>query len=437
MNFFQPLDAIISGYAYESATTSLGVLEEGAQTKKWISAEMLCTLDNFIKVLLFSERIFVEGCAGENEGYAEPRNAIFGASENAKELFDAEGIFHSLPPFKGETKTIYSRIADVLKPVSATETPWFTVECSYASEQPLMIRQEMVTMDAFFIEYAIEQCGVHRFKPVFPGEHLYLGLRYSRVNTLGATHTIADIAGRRLRTLVREKMQRLNDLVFLGAPPIPTLPPIFVSRILHDCPNGSDIIQTLIEVRKSPAMIRFRKWAAKCMELIASEDVDKRAKALAAYDKLMNFSLDEDISGKDFSKGILNIIKDSLKGDVLGIASEVISPVMTYLCGFNLSVLHQFGGEKADIRNIDTFLKASFGDKFTRSEMDYVSTLLWLPDNLTDWKKENVQLVTMSERLDPLAPNLARPCFITTENPNDILNAQKAFEDLWKKGKRL
>jgi len=295
----------------------------------------------------------------------------------------------------------------------------------------------MVTMDAFFIEYAIEHGGIHRFKPVFPGEHLFLGLRQTRVDTLGATHTIADLAGRRLRTVVREKMQRLNDLVFLGAPPIPTLPPIFVSRILHDCPNRSDIIQTLIEVRKSPAMIRFRKWAAKCMELIVSEDVDKRAKALAAYDKLMNFSLDEDISGKDFSKGILNIIKDSLKGDVLGIASEVISPVMTYLGGFNLSVLHQFGGGKADIRNIDSFLKASFGDKFTRTEMDYVSTLLWLPDNLTDWKKENVQLVTMSERLDPLAPNLARPCFITTGNPNDILNAQKAFEDLWKKGKKL
>ena len=49
MSSFKSLDAVITGYAYENATTALGVLEEGTKTKKWISTEMLCTLDNFIK----------------------------------------------------------------------------------------------------------------------------------------------------------------------------------------------------------------------------------------------------------------------------------------------------------------------------------------------------------------------------------------------------
>ncbi len=57
MSALDLLNAVIKGYAYENATVALGVLEGGLKPGSWISTEMLCTLDNFLKVTFFSEQI--------------------------------------------------------------------------------------------------------------------------------------------------------------------------------------------------------------------------------------------------------------------------------------------------------------------------------------------------------------------------------------------
>ena len=54
-----PLDAVISGTAFEDATTAIGVLEKGSEGTGKISLEMLCTLDNFIQTVLFNEHIYL------------------------------------------------------------------------------------------------------------------------------------------------------------------------------------------------------------------------------------------------------------------------------------------------------------------------------------------------------------------------------------------
>jgi hypothetical protein len=81
---------------------ALGVLEADGKSG-WVSTEMMCTLDNFVKVALFSDRIFVH--EAHTELKAKPQGVearvtqgpIFGASAKSKALFDAEGIFHVLP----------------------------------------------------------------------------------------------------------------------------------------------------------------------------------------------------------------------------------------------------------------------------------------------------------------------------------------------------
>jgi len=445
MASFRPLDVVITGYAFENATTALGVLEEGNKAKRWISTEMLCTLDTFIKVLLFSDRIFFGGCAGETEGRATPRNPRFGASETARALFQENELFHPIDTFEGDGERAKAAVAAALKPVESFGDPFFVLTCSWKAKQ-LQIRQEMLTMDAFFIEYSIEHGGLSRFKPIFPGEHLYLGVRQQKVQSPMSTHTIADLAGRRIRMLVREKMRRINDLVSVGILPIPALPPVFVARTLYDSSRpsflsrilrrqskGSNIVRTLLEIRNSSAMIRFRKWISDCMELMTTKDVSKLERVRKTYDRLNAFALEDDITKEEFSKGALTIIGAVPKADVLAILKEVVSPVMKYYAGFPLGVLRGFGGHEGESIQVEQFLERTFSDKFTASEMDYISTLLELPDNLEDWKNEDMVFQTHAGRIDPGAPNLSRPCFIQTANTQHIANAEGDFAELFRK----
>jgi hypothetical protein len=424
-----PLDVYISGYAFENATTALGVLEEGRQTQRSISAEMLCTLDNFIKVVLFSERISVYGVADEKDGACVPRDAICGASPAAKHLFDQAGIFHFLQKIHVDEKEVYRRVASVLAPLNSLSEPLFAVTCRFSQAPVLIIQQEMVTLDSFLLEYLIDHAGLQRFKPIFPGEHLYLGLRRVRCEAQGPTRTVADLAGRRLRAVIRDKIQRANESVALmGHPPLPTTPPIFVAALLRECARGADLVPTLLEIRGSPALARFRRWAAQCEEFAASEELDKRTQASQAVAKVLKFSPQDDMSGKDFGKGVLNIIKDAKAGDVLGIVAEVLDPLLTFWGGLPLSALRAFSGANADPKHVDTFLQKTFNDKFDLTEMEYISSLLWLPDNLIDWKNLSVSFDVTSQRLVPGAPNLARPCFITTDNPNSVSKHEQRFE---------
>jgi hypothetical protein len=429
-----PLDAYISGYAYENATTALGVLEEGSATKRRVSAEMFCTLDNFIKVVLFSERIFLYGVLDEKDGRVFPRDAIFGGSQLAKRFFDQADIFHSLHQIQTDQQDVQRRVGAVLAPLNPESVPWFVINCLYSKQPLLIIHQELVSTDAYFLEYLIDHAGIQRFKPIFPGEHLYLGLRRIRCEAEGPTRTVADLAGRRLRDLIRARIECVNKSVALmGYPPLPTTPPVFIASLLQECAQGSDLVPTLLEIRRSPAMTRFRQWAAQCEEFAASEDLEKRTRAHEAVDKLLKFSPQSDMSAKTFGKSVLNMIKDAKAFDVLGIVGEVLDPLLTYWGGLPLSGLRSFGGKSADPKHIEAFLQKAFHDKFNRSEMEYISTLLGLPDNLTDWKTLPVSFDVTAKRLFSQAPNLSRPCFFTTDDPVQTSKADKDFDALWEK----
>ncbi|MFC5740619.1 hypothetical protein [Dyella tabacisoli] len=439
---FRPLDAVITGYAYENATTALGVLEEGRQTRRWISTEMLCTLDTFIKVVLFSDRIFFGGCAGEKDGFATPRNAEFGASATAKALFEKEGLFQPIDLFNGDKERAMAAVAATLKPVESFGDVSFVLTGDWKARQ-LQVRQEMLTMDAFFIEYSIEHGGLSRFKPVFPGEHLYLGLRQQRVPSPMSTHSIADLAGRRIRMLVRDKMRSLNELASVGVVPIPALPPIFVARTVYDASRssflsrmfhrqaeGANIVSTLLEIRNSSGMVHFRKWMSDCIELATTTDVAKLERFAKTYHMLNNFALENDMTKEEFVKGALNIVGSVPSGDVLAILKEVVSPVTKYIAGFPTGVLRGFGGRKGESVHVGQFLHRTFSDKFSALEMDYISTLLELPDNVADWKNEAVMFDVCAGRIDPSAPNLARPCFIQSANALHLANAESDFAEL-------
>ncbi|MFH1991650.1 MAG: hypothetical protein ABIK98_04485 [Pseudomonadota bacterium] len=429
----QALDAVISGYAYENATVAIGVLEEGQNTKRWVSTEMLCTLDNFIKTVLFNERIFLTGCSDIKDNYFVPRDAEYMANEAGQRLFDEAKIFFPIKKIEGDSNAVEERVTQTLHPVNTQKYPLLVIQCEFPKKK-LTIHQEMVYLDAYFIEYAIEQFGTERFKPVFPGEHLYLGLRRERVTISQATHTMADIPGRRLRAIVRERMKKLNVFVTQGAPMLPELPPMFVSRILHDCTKGSDFVPTLLKVRNSPAMRSFRKWLVRCWDLSRETDMDKRQKAADAFEKLNQFSPEDDLSATEFGINLLKIAKDVATADPVGIVTEIASPIVKYLGGIPFSGLRQFGGKNADPERLKKFFKDNFGDQFNRNDMDFVSTLIKLPDNLTDWGNEEATFTAYGGRLDSGAPPLARPCFTQVKDAAYINNAQKDFDDLFNRG---
>lgn len=431
----QPLDAVISGCAYENATTAIGVLEEGQATRKWISTEMLCTLDNFIKVALFNERIFVTGCADLEDNYFIPRDVRYGAGKAGQRLFDDAKIFVTPYLGEGDSKAAEDRLAEVLPPAA----PLFTIRCDWPEKQRA-ISQEMVYLDAFFIEYAIAQFGAERFKPVFPGEQLYLGLRQRRLAAPRATHTMADLPGRRLRAVVRDRMKKLNAFVAQGAPLLPELPPIFVSRILHDCVKGYDFVATLLEIRNSPALVRFRKWMIKCHELSQSTDLAQRTKAAEALAKLDAFLPDDGVSAKELSFTFIKLaklIQYVPTFDVAGVVDDWLPPVMNYLGGVPLSGLRQFGARTADPGKLDAFLTESFGDKFNRNDMESIANLLELPDDLADWAKEAAEFSVRGERLDAMAPPLSRPYSIQAKGVVAAEGAMKDFEEMWQRGEKV
>ncbi len=392
---------------------------------------MLATLDNFIKVVLFNERIFVTGTAGFEANHFVPKHAECGASDAGRDLLDKAAIFLPIPEAKGDSQAVEDRLSNILSPISLAQTPLFIIQCALPKQQHV-IRHEMVYLDTYFIEYAIDQFGAERFKPVFPGEHLYLGLRSQRVSVPQATQTMADVAGRRVRAIIREKMDKLNAFVSQGAPMLPTLPPMFVSRILHDSSNGSEFISVLLEIRNSPAMKRFRTWMIQCWELSHSTDLAQRTKAAEALQKLDTFSPDIGVSATQFGISLINVIKAVVTYDPVGIIDEIASPLVKYLGGIPLSGLRQFGSNNSDPQKLGTFLQDNFGDQFNRNEMDFISTLLTLPDDLAQWRKEETEFTVEGGRLDWSAPPLARPSFVRTVSPAHVTNAKKDFDELLK-----
>lgn len=432
MNSFGSLDAVISGYAYETATTAIGVLEEGKETKRWIGTEMLCTLDNFIKVVLFNERVFVTGCADLKDNAFIPRDPKYEAGDAGLALLSEANIFHSKFEMAGDEKAVEKRVTDSVAPLDLNTSPLFVIRCDFPKRK-LTIFQEMVYLDLYFIEYAIEQFGAERFKPVFPGEHLYLGLRSRRVAVPRATHTMTDIPGRRLRAAIRSKMEEINQFVPQGAPMLPELPPIFVSRILRDCKTGKDFVPVLLKFRNSSAMKRLRKWMEKLRELSQSTDLAQRSKAADALKKLNQYSPDEDIGKVEFGLSLYKIIKNVFVPDPVGIIEEIAPQVAKIFLKIPFQGLSQFGGAKIDPKKFNVFLKNTFGDQFNRGEMDFISYHLQLADDLRDWEMTDATLSTKSGRIYPDAPPLGRSFMMQTTYGPNVENMEQDADELLKK----
>ncbi len=431
---FTPLDAVITGCAFEEATTAIGVLEQGAGGPGKLSAEMVCTLDNFVQALLFNERVFVSYGAWVDQGRIIPGGVAYrGGPEGQKQLYGA-GFVTILNPKYADPQALSAQVEAMLKPVDPRKTNWFVVSCAYAKAQ-YTLNQEMVTLDGIYLEDAIQQAGVEKLKPVFPGEHLYLGLRQRRMGVPRITQTMSDAVGLRLRGGIRERMAKLNVFVAMGAPLIPELPTIYVNRILSDCASGRDFVPVLLEIRNSPALRRLRAWMAKCAERLRSPDLEERAKAADAWQKFLDYPLEQAIDRTEAGLGVLNVALDLVKADVLGLVGDVVGPVAKYFLTSSFHGLRNFSGGHADQARLDAFLTATFGDRFDRGEMHLISNFLKLPANLKDWAADEAELTVGAGRIYLDRDPLARSFMMSNQDPNVLSDIVDDFNAKWAKAK--
>jgi hypothetical protein len=424
-----PLDAVISGTAFEDATTAIGVLEKGSEGTGKISLEMLCTLDNFIQTVLFNEHIYLTVSPWIQNGQIIPGGTQYRGGLPGRKLIDAAAIFAGLPPKLSDPEPLRSLVDEILKPVEAQKSDWFVINCA-RPKQSLVIFQEMASMDAYLMEDAIAQAGVHRFKPVFPGEHLYLGLRASRTLMPRVTQTMPDMVTTRLRSTIRDKMAKLNVFVSQGAPLVPESPPIYVSRILRDCSTGADFIPTLLKIRNSSALRHLRAWMAKCATQALGPDPAERMKAADAWEKFMEFPLDKAVDKTEVGVSVLNVAVDIAKADVMGILSEVASPIVNYFLSTPFVGIREFGGDKADSGKLEAFLAATFGDQFNRGDMNMISSFLELPANTKDWPGVGAQFCVNAGRIYPQAEPLARSFMMKIRDPDVLSEIMADIESL-------
>jgi hypothetical protein len=443
MESFGPLDSVITGYAYENATTALGVLEANRKDKGWISTEMLCTLDNFIRVVLFSDRIFVHEAHTELKMLADrlhvtvSKGPFFGASAKTKSRFDAEGIFHSLPLVGADDtpdKTL-ARAERTLKAVKADTHALCTLQASWPDES-LVVWQEMHFNDIAFIEAIINQCGLGRFKAVFPGEHLYLGLR----GGANFSQSIADLAARRLRAVVRGKLKTLNEKhEALGALPLPELPPLFLLRLLRDSPDSSQLTDTLFSVRLSAPFLKFRQCVAQCHKMLESNDVAAHEKAEKVIGLFRNFTFEPEEGVGKLLKHMFKVGKAAVSasaGDIKEPAEEIfeLSTMLFKLIGRHpLLALEEFGAKKADPKKLDAYLQQKFGDKFNLGEMHSVATFLAFPETAPDWSAEQIKFDVLPSRADSSAPINARAVQFQTRIRSQTSAAERSSDELLQK----
>ncbi len=431
MDPLHPLDAVISGHAYENATAAIGILEQGADAKERLTTEMLCTLDNFIRVVLFHERIFLTDCAGLMGTYLVPRKPKYGAGESGHNLFDEAKIFFPEQPFEGYLDAVDERVGRTLAPLDLKEYPLFIIQCKLTGKNRTLL-QEMPYLDAYFIEYAIEQYGAERFKPVFPGEHLYLGLRHGKVPVLGSTSTLADLPGRRFREIVSHKMEQLAAFFPQRAHLLPELPPLFVSRVLRECTTSADFVQTMLKIRHSAALTDCRSWLARCHELSRSVVPAARRQATAAFEKLNEFLPVGDWSATEGQISVLDGTADIFVAEPATIVPKLMTPIAQFLAGGLISEVQQLADQPAAPQQLKKFFRDNFGEHLSRHEMGFVSTLLKLPDSQTGWRHEDAAFSILGVHLTEDAPPLARPCFQQVDNSTYAGEALMDFDELFR-----
>ena len=228
-----PMDSVISCYAYVNATNALGLLQSHAPES--LPPEMLATLDNFIKVMLFSDNVYVhptwvELFDTENaiSVYFHPEPRYGGAGKEIHEHLISEKLFKPLPLSNSEIS--WDKMLVKVDDVDPNEWPGCIIDLEIL-DSLTCYRQEILSYDLIILEEAIRSYGIDRFKPVFPGEHMYLGYR-------GTEHielSLADLVPRRLRDSATNKIRELNTQQSgLGALSLPEIPPIFLVRLLSD-----------------------------------------------------------------------------------------------------------------------------------------------------------------------------------------------------------
>jgi hypothetical protein len=212
-------------------------------------------------------------------------------------------------------------------------------------------------------------------------------------------------------------MAKLNVFVSQGAPLVPESPPIYVSRILRDCSTGADFVPTLLKIRNSSALRHLRAWMAKCATQALSPDPAERMKAADAWEKFMEFPLDKAVDKTEVGVSVLNVAVDIAKADVMGILSEVASPIVNYFLSTPFVGIREFSGDKADSGKLEAFLAATFGDQFNRGEMNMISSFLELPANMKDWPGVDPQFCVNAGRIYPQAEPLARSFMMKIHDP--------------------
>ena len=423
------LDAVITGNAYEEATTAIGVLEAGAEGNGRISSEMLCTLDNFVQAVLFHERIFLTISPWEENGKIIPGRVAYRGGPAGRQLIEGAKIFLGLPPQFANPDALRNQVDEILRPAEPRKVDWFVISCTYAQSK-LVIQQELAAMDAYLMEDAIAQVGIEKFKPVFPGEHLYLGLRGSRLPRPRITQTLSDMVANRLNQAARDQIAKSNIFVSLGAPMLPERPPIYVSRILRDCATGQDFVPVLLQIRNSRAFRALRAWISQCSAQILSPDSEQRARGAAAWQKFLDYSFDQPVDKTALGVGMFNVTADLVQGDVLGAIGEVAGPIVDFFKNASFHGLKEFSGNPADVKWLDAFLTNTFRDKFNRGEMFMISHHLDLPANLKDWADEEVEFTAASGRIYPQMGPLARSYQMTVRDPNELSEFMADIQDM-------
>jgi hypothetical protein len=224
-------------------------------------------------------------------------------------------------------------------------------------------------------------------------------------------------------------MLKLNKVVPVGGLAFPLTPPIFLLRVLCDLPDRRNIVARILELRKERAMIRFREWAAKCMLDAKSQDLEKREAVAEAYEKVEKYEFPPRIKASDWveaAKKFFKVFKYASAWDIGGVIDEVAPPLQSFLNDLPLRSMIQFSGSSGYQPELDSFLQHHFGDKFTDAEMESISLLLSLPDNVVAWKELGAKFYTTPGRLawDENLPELARPYKYWTKDPISVKKAE-------------
>ena len=425
-----PLDAIINGYSFENALQTMSIFAEGKGTKDSITTAMFSTLDNFVKTVLFNERIYLTPTAGEDGNPSESFNAHPAVMAELKKRKDVISVLPT-DALQGSETPSHADTEIVMHAIENFQNMHFVLNCEFP-DGGRKILQELLLNDLASMELAISLGELNHFKGIFPGENLYLGFRQSVLPNSHQAKMVADVAPRKIRSLVQLEIQKMNKTVMeYGGTPLPELPPLFVVRVLEECRNGSEFCQKLFEIRGNLAMTRFRTWASRVTEKVLSGDAPKMREGVAALKRLEDLNFESNANPIGLGKLAIKFISAFAKPEPSSIADlaegvvEFVPDMVKFIRGTYFSELVKIGGQSDAGKKVESILKKILGDSFNPNDMQAVSILLSLPDNLKDWKESHAVFKAQGGRLYPDYPSLLRPCVFNSPNPVDtaIANA--------------